>query len=99
MIHIHCVLPEDRTVEESPADIYKFMYSVDNAEEAVSFCTDLLSNVYQELKFAKRLLVLINPFGGQGKAKEIFEYHVRPIFDSAKCTVEVKCKLHFTFFF
>ncbi|KAI9358828.1 ATP-NAD kinase-like domain-containing protein [Pilaira anomala] len=94
MIHIDCVLPEDRTLEESPADIYKFMYSVENAEEATLFCNDLLNNAYQDVKFGKRLLVLINPFGGQGKAKEIFEYHVRPIFESAKCTVEVKYTEH-----
>lgn len=92
MIHIDCVLPEDRTVEESPADIYRFIYSVENADDATSFCKELMSNVYQDLKFGKRLLVLINPFGGRGKAKEIFEYYVRPIFESAKCTIQVKCK-------
>jgi sphingosine kinase len=92
MIQIDCVLPEDRAIEESPADIYKFIYTTDNAEEAQSFCKELMDNVYQDLKFGKRLLVLINPFGGQGKAKEIFEYYVRPIFESAKCTIEVKCK-------
>lgn len=92
-IHIYCVLPEDRTIEESPADIYKFVYSTENAEEAISFCKELMSNVYQDLKFGKNMLVIINPFGGQGKAKEIFEYHVRPIFEGAKCNIQVKCKV------
>ncbi|KAI7897240.1 ATP-NAD kinase-like domain-containing protein [Mucor mucedo] len=93
-IHIYSVLPEDRTIEESPADIYKFVYSTENAEEAISFCKELMSNVYQDLKFGKNMLVLINPFGGQGKAKEIFEYHVRPIFEGAKCNIQVKYTEH-----
>lgn len=92
MIQIDCVLPEDRAVEESPADIYKFIYSTEDADAAKLFCKELMDNAYQDLKFGKRLLVLINPFGGQGKAKEIFEYHIRPIFESAKCAVQVKCK-------
>lgn len=94
MIQIHCVLPEDRTVEESPADIYKFIYSVDddNKEDAIAFCEELVKHAYRDIKFGKKLLVLINPFGGQGKAKEIFEYNVRPIFESAKCDIEVRCK-------
>lgn len=93
MIHIHCVLPEDRTVEESPADIYKFIYSVDDdkKEDAIAFCEELVKYAYSDIKFGKKLLVLINPFGGQGKAKEIFEYNVRPIFESAKCDIEVRC--------
>jgi hypothetical protein len=44
------------------------------------------------LLMKKRLKVLINPFGGQGKAKQIFENKVRPIFDAAKCSVDVQCK-------
>ncbi|GAN00971.1 sphingosine kinase [Mucor ambiguus] len=96
MIQIHCVLPEDRTVEESPADIYKFIYSVDDdkKEEAIVFCEELVKQAYSGIKFSKKLLVLINPFGGQGKAKEIFEYHVRPIFESAKCDIEVRYTEH-----
>ncbi|KAL7314856.1 sphinganine kinase lcb4 [Mucor circinelloides] len=96
MIHIHCVLPEDRTVEESPADIYKFIYSVDDdkKEDAIAFCEELVKYAYSDIKFGKKLLVLINPFGGQGKAKEIFEYNVRPIFESAKCDIEVRFTEH-----
>ncbi|CEP16897.1 hypothetical protein [Parasitella parasitica] len=96
MIQIHCVLPEDRTVEESPADIYKFIYSVDDdkKEDAIAFCEQVVKEAYNDIKFGKKLLVLINPFGGQGKAKEIFEYNVRPIFESAKCDIEVRYTEH-----
>jgi sphingosine kinase len=40
----------------------------------------------------KRLKVLVNPCGGQGKAKQIFETKVQPLFEVAKCTVDVQCK-------
>ncbi|KAI9483673.1 MAG: ATP-NAD kinase-like domain-containing protein [Benjaminiella poitrasii] len=96
MVHFYCVLPEDRTKDDSPADIYKFMYSIDDdkIQEAEIFCDQVLKQAYQDVKFGKRLLVLINPFGGQGKAKETFEYHVRPIFESAKCSLDVKYTEH-----
>lgn len=45
-----------------------------------------------DIQEKKRLKVLINPFGGQGKAKRIFESKVRPVFDAAQCTVDVQCK-------
>ncbi|KAI8991984.1 ATP-NAD kinase-like domain-containing protein [Mycotypha africana] len=98
MVNIYSVLPEDRTVEDSLSDLYKFSYSIeaDREEEAESFCNALLSQAYElnGVQFGRKLLVLINPFGGQGKAKEIFEYHVRPVFESAKCAFEVKYTEH-----
>jgi sphingosine kinase len=92
-IEIHCVLPEDRTVNESPADLYKFIYTVRDGERkgAEQFCKELLQEAYRDITYGKRLLVLINPFSGQGKAKELFEYNVRPIFTSAECVIDVKC--------
>lgn len=93
-IQIRFVLPEDRSNDDSTADFYELYYTVpdDKAQEAEAFCETLMSRAYEGVKVHKRLLVLINPFGGQGKAKEIFEYHVRPIFQAAKCEVTVKSK-------
>ncbi|KAI7905459.1 ATP-NAD kinase-like domain-containing protein [Cokeromyces recurvatus] len=95
-VHFDCVLPEDRTKDDSPADIYNFIYSVDDdkIQEAKIFCEKLLKQAYKGVKFSKRLLVLINPFGGKKKARELFEYHVRPIFESAQCSIEVKYTEH-----
>ncbi|OBZ90448.1 Sphingoid long chain base kinase 4 [Choanephora cucurbitarum] len=95
-VHIYCVLPIDRTDKDSPADVFGFIYSVEEEqrEEAEAFCQQVVDQAYQDIKFGKRVLVLINPFGGQGRAKEIFEFHVRPIFDYAKCKVEVKYTEH-----
>ncbi|CEI98689.1 sphinganine kinase lcb4 [Rhizopus azygosporus] len=91
-IQIRFVLPEDRSNDDSTADFYELYYTVpdDKAQEAEAFCETLMGRAYEGVKVHKRLLVLINPFGGQGKAKEIFEYHVHPIFQAAKCEVTVK---------
>jgi sphingosine kinase len=40
----------------------------------------------------KRLKILVNPFGGQSKAKDIFENQVKPIFEAAKCKLDIQCK-------
>jgi sphingosine kinase len=94
MIQIHCVLPEDRSSDDSDSNLYKFMYTVDDGkeQEAESFCKHVMTQVYKDLTREKRIKVLINPFGGQAKAKEIFEYQVRPVFESAKCKLDVQRK-------
>ncbi|KAF8334184.1 ATP-NAD kinase-like domain-containing protein [Cantharellus anzutake] len=38
----------------------------------------------------RRVKVLINPKGGPGKAKQAFEKRVKPIFDAAKCLLDVQ---------
>lgn len=52
----------------------------------------VVTNHGSDIKQVMRLKVLINPFGGQGKAKSIFERQVKPVFEAAKCTVDVQCK-------
>ncbi|CAO3665927.1 unnamed protein product [Rhizopus stolonifer] len=89
-IQFQFVLPEDRTNDDSDSDMYDLSYSVSDEQNAREFCQELMGLVYQETRLHKRLLVLINPFGGQGKAKEIFEYQVRPIFEAAKCEITVQ---------
>jgi sphingosine kinase len=46
-----------------------------------------------DIVFEKRLKILINPFSGQAKAKQIFESHVRPIFEASKCKCDIQCKV------
>lgn len=43
-----------------------------------------------DAKHEKRLKVLINPFGGQGLARKIFREKVAPVFESARCKVDVQ---------
>ncbi|KAI8064620.1 ATP-NAD kinase-like domain-containing protein [Gongronella butleri] len=91
MVQINAVIARQPDKEESEQDLYKFMYAVENEKvpAAQQFCKDIMNSVYKDIPAGKRLKVLINPFGGQGKAYEIFQTKVRPVLDAAKCKVEV----------
>ncbi|EJU05500.1 hypothetical protein DACRYDRAFT_98209 [Dacryopinax primogenitus] len=42
----------------------------------------------------RRIKVIVNPFGGQGKGKHIFEHRARPVFEAAKCFLDVTFTTH-----
>ncbi|KAI8093821.1 ATP-NAD kinase-like domain-containing protein [Halteromyces radiatus] len=93
MLHIQALIPRQPDQEnKSTLDLYKFMYSVTKGQEqdAIRFCEVVMEDAYKGLVAQKRLKVLINPFGGQGQAKKIYEEQVRPIFEAAKCTVDIQ---------
>ncbi|KAI8341314.1 ATP-NAD kinase-like domain-containing protein [Chlamydoabsidia padenii] len=93
MIHIHTLVPTQPDLpNQSSVDLYKFMYTVekDQEQECIDFCKIVMAGAYKGLLMKKRLKVLINPFGGQGKAKWIFDSKVRPIFEAAQCSVDVQ---------
>ncbi|ORX43556.1 hypothetical protein DM01DRAFT_1340709 [Hesseltinella vesiculosa] len=96
MVQIHAVIPQAPDADDTDFELYKFMYSVDKdkVDQAKMYCHDIMQSVYHDLKPEKRLKVLINPFGGQGKAKSIFETNVRPVFNAAKCAVDIQYTEH-----
>jgi sphingosine kinase len=49
---------------------------------------------YVGAKQKKSLLILISPKSGPGKAKEIYEYEVAPLFTAAGCKTTVKITTH-----
>ena len=40
----------------------------------------------------RRFLVLVNPFGGAGQGKKVYENKCRPIFEASECSVDVACE-------
>ena len=48
----------------------------------------LLDRAYGQAQRRKRIQVLVNPVGGQGKAVGIFKQYVEPIFVAAQCQVD-----------
>ncbi|KAI8580262.1 hypothetical protein K450DRAFT_237640 [Umbelopsis ramanniana AG] len=92
MLRISALIPDKPAEDESPVTLYNLVYSIDpqDAEKATKFSSDIMSQVYKDVQQGKRLKVLINPFGGQGKAKHIFETQVKPVFEAAKCAMDVQ---------
>ncbi|KAI7869483.1 ATP-NAD kinase-like domain-containing protein [Spinellus fusiger] len=90
MVQIHALIPREQD-KDTPLDLYKFMYTVpeDKEKEATQFCDVVMKQVYSDVPRAKRIKVLINPFSGQGKAKNIYE-SILPILESAQCRLDVQ---------
>ncbi|KAL7270707.1 sphinganine kinase lcb4 [Rhizina undulata] len=57
---------------------------------AEQWVKDLIKKAYQDSDPAKRLKVVINPFGGQGKAEAIFHRESEPLFEAAHCELDVE---------
>jgi sphingosine kinase len=54
----------------------------------------LLQKAYGASQRQKRVKVLINPFGGQGKASQLYHKHVAPILAAARCELDVESTTH-----
>ncbi|KAL9540832.1 hypothetical protein MBANPS3_009463 [Mucor bainieri] len=96
MVQLNALVADRPSDPESTMQLFKFMYTVrDNEQEkATEFCQNIMTSVYKDLIPEKRLLVLINPFGGQAKAKSIFEEKVKPVLEAAKCKLDIQYTEH-----
>ena len=54
----------------------------------------LLDRAYGQAQRKKRIKVLINPFGGAGKAVKQYSKEIEPIFAAAKCEVDAERTTH-----
>ncbi|KAK9474677.1 ATP-NAD kinase-like domain-containing protein [Dipodascopsis tothii] len=66
-------------------------FSVDagDVDSVAAWTGRLLDRAYAQAntKLHKRLLVLVNPFGGQGRARTLYETHARPVLRAARCEI------------
>ena len=62
----------------------------DKKAEAQKWVNKLLGLAYKNTQQRKRLKVLLNPFGGQGKAVKLYEDHAARIFAAARCELDVQ---------
>ena len=71
-------------------------YPVHEAEKATieDWRERLLKLAYGDAQRFKRLKVLINPFGGKGRAAKLYETYAAPVFAAAKCQVDVQYTTH-----
>ncbi|KAK9465382.1 ATP-NAD kinase-like domain-containing protein [Lipomyces arxii] len=81
----YCIVKNDLK-----ATFSRSSFLVDGSEEqnCRAFTEALMNRAYRNTIRCKRLLVLINPFGGQGKATDRFLKLSLPIFDAARCHVD-----------
>eukprot|EP00850_Spirogloea_muscicola_P016958 SM000141S00902 [mRNA] locus=s141:299365:302855:+ [translate_table: standard] len=63
----------------------------DSAAAATDFCAQVES-VFERFGRPKRLYVILNPKGGQGKARQIFKKDVEPLFQAAN--IDYKTQYH-----
>ena len=71
-------------------------YTLDPSSSSASYdftktwCARLLDRAYGSSQRRKRIKVLINPFGGSGKAAKWFARDIEPIFAAAHCDLDVE---------
>lgn len=56
----------------------------------VQWVERLLDRAYGKAQRQKRIKLLINPFGGTGKAAKLYTQYIEPIFAAAQCEVDVE---------
>ncbi|KAG8533332.1 uncharacterized protein KY384_002115 [Bacidia gigantensis] len=71
-------------------------YLVDKPQDdhVISWVSRLLNRAYGVSQKNKKIKVLVNPFGGQGKAQKWFLRDIEPIFAAAKCELNVERTLY-----
>jgi sphingosine kinase len=82
---IHYAKPTKKTVR-----VAYIHYELDGSDLAPKWTARLLDRAYGPAKRRKRIKVLINPFGGTGKAQKLYTGQIEPIFAAAKCEVDVE---------
>jgi sphingosine kinase len=83
---------------KAPVRVAYINYTLDNSsisqERASRWVDRLLDRAYGQSQRNKRIKLLINPFGGQGKAAKLYARDIEPIFAAARCEVDVERTTH-----
>lgn len=61
-----------------------------NSDQARQWVKELMRRAYPDVQPYRRLKVLINPVGGPGKARQLFQAKIRPILEAAGCRLDVQ---------
>lgn len=81
-----------------PVIVAYINYTLENftsAEDKASrWVQRLLARAYGHSQRNKRIKLLINPFGGVGKAEKLYPKEIEPIFAAARCEVDVERTTH-----
>lgn len=61
-----------------------------DASSARQWVEELMARAYRDVRPYRRLKVLVNPVGGPGKARQLFQTRVRPILEASGCKLDVQ---------
>ncbi|RVX66405.1 hypothetical protein B0A52_09635 [Exophiala mesophila] len=79
---------------KAPLRVAYINYTLDDSsfsqDKATRWVKRLLDRAYGAAQRNKRIKLLINPFGGQGKAEKLYSKWTEPIFAAARCEVDVE---------
>ncbi|KAG0362206.1 sphinganine kinase lcb4 [Gamsiella multidivaricata] len=76
------------------AGLELFEFQIKDRALATEWQFNVLVHVYKGLKRGRHFKVLVNPFGGQGHAKRIWEHTAEPLFKAAACTYDLTYTTH-----
>lgn len=65
-----------------------------HAADAEAWCAALMAAAYPVTKPQRRVLLLLNPIGGKGKAKQLVAKEVVPVLEAAGCSVDMRETTH-----
>ncbi|WEW55825.1 sphinganine kinase lcb4 [Emydomyces testavorans] len=77
----------------SVASVY-YAVNPEQKSKAETWTEELLKLAYGDAQRKKRIKILINPFGGKGRAGKQYYKDVEPIFAAARCEVDVETTTH-----
>lgn len=65
-----------------------------HASDAEQWCAELMAAAYPVTAPCRRVLLLLNPVGGKGKAKQLVAKEVVPVLEAAGCRVDMRETTH-----
>ncbi|KAG0233781.1 sphinganine kinase lcb4 [Actinomortierella wolfii] len=79
---------------KSESILKNFYFEVNDSQRAAEWAKNVLDHVYKGIKRCRHFKVIVNPFGGTGKAKHRWEHQAAPIFSAAGCTFDLTFTSH-----
>ncbi|KKZ68587.1 sphingosine kinase [[Emmonsia] crescens] len=67
-----------------------YLVNLEHKSKAETWTEKLLDSAYGKAQRQKRIKILVNPFGGKGRAAKQYYKHVEPIFAAAKCQIDAE---------
>ncbi|KAF9355758.1 sphinganine kinase lcb4 [Mortierella sp. NVP85] len=79
---------------KNEAKLEKIDFQINDQASAIQWQSNVLGHVYKDIKRSRHFKVLVNPFGGKGHAKKIWEQTAEPLFKAAGCTYDLQYTTH-----